>query len=189
MPGVEKHEKALHGVEKQINQNGANLATLKLLEIQGLRNVSSVGQITAYKPTYDLNTAKNALDTTGMFEGPMSVFSLDSSPLDCTTDMMITGVHALTWKSLEDIMPVFDMVEQIKTRLHDESFLVKRTIFPVTLASALQDQDCLQLEKNRCCLATNMCTHCICAYSRSFERLKKMMQTTRLKCFGFFSAL
>ena len=44
-------------------------------------------------------------------------------------------------------MPVFDMVEQIKTRLHDESFLVKRTIFPVTLASALQDQNGLQLEK------------------------------------------
>ena len=152
------------GVAKQINENGAKLETLKLLEIKGLSDLSCAGQITAYKPTYDLNTAKNALDTTGMFEGPMYVVPLGSSPLDCTTDRHITGVHALTWKRLEDIMPVFDMVEQIKTRLHDESFLVKRTIFPVTLTSALQDQDGLQFEKNRCCLATNMCTHCICAY-------------------------
>ena len=73
MLAVEKHEKALLGVEKQINQNGANLATLKLLEIQGLRNVSSVGQITAYKPTYDLNTAKDALDTTGNVSSNMVV--------------------------------------------------------------------------------------------------------------------
>ena len=72
------------GVAQEIKE-GANLATLKPLQIRPLKEVSAA-QLTTYKPAYDPVTAKNALDTTGVFEGPISLFALDPSLVDRNMD-------------------------------------------------------------------------------------------------------
>ena len=79
----------MHGLAQEI-KDGATLATLKPLKIQALKDVNSA-QLTAYKPSYDLATAKDALDTTDVFEGPISLFALDPSPVDSNMEKTITG--------------------------------------------------------------------------------------------------
>ena len=54
---------------------------------------------------------KNALDTAGLFEGPISLFALDPEPVKSKKESIITGVTAITWKSVTDVMSVFDVVE------------------------------------------------------------------------------
>jgi hypothetical protein len=94
----------LPGVAQEL-KDGATLATLKPLKIQALADVNSA-LLTAYKPSYDLATAKNALDTAGVFEGPISLFALDPSPVDTDIDKTITGVTAITWKLLAGLLLV-----------------------------------------------------------------------------------
>ena len=105
------------GVAEEIKQ-GAKLSTLKPLRIQALKGVNSA-QFTAYKPSYDFDTARNALDTTGVFEGPISLFALDPSLVDTNMGKTIAGVIAITRKTLADIMKVFDVVESCKSKFQD----------------------------------------------------------------------
>ena len=93
-------------------KKGASLATLKPLKIQALTDTSAA-QLTTYKPSYDLDTAMNALTTSGLFEGPISLFALDPSPVETQTEKAITGIGSLTWKAVGDTMKSFDAVEAI----------------------------------------------------------------------------
>ena len=98
------------GVAAEI-ASGKVLATLKPLEIRSSTEVKSSSELTGYKPSYDFDTAKNALDTAGLFEGPISLFALDPEPVKSKKESIITGVTAITWKSVTDVMSVFDVVE------------------------------------------------------------------------------
>ena len=127
------------GVAEEL-QNGASLATLKPLKIQA---DASAAQLTTYKPSYDLATAIIALDSSGMFEGPISLFALDPSPVETETERAITGMRSVTWKAVGETMHSFDVVEAIaKSR-----GVVKRTVFPVVLASALANKDSLKIDR------------------------------------------
>ena len=62
-------------------------------------------------------------------------------------DKTITGVSAITWKMLADIMKVFDVVEICQSRVQQDHPQVKRTMWPVILTSALVNQDALKMER------------------------------------------
>ena len=123
-------------------KKGASLATLKPLKIQALTDTSAA-QLTTYKPSYDLDTAMNALTTSGLFEGPISLFALDPSPVETQTEKAITGIGSLTWKAVGDTMKSFDAVEAIA----QSRGVVQRTVFPVILASALVNKDALKIDR------------------------------------------
>ncbi len=129
------------GVAEEL-QKGASLATLKPLKIQALTDTSAA-QLTTYKPSYDLDTAMNALTTSGLFEGPISLFALDPSPVETQTEKAITGIGSLTWKAVGDTMKSFDAVEAIA----QSRGVVQRTVFPVILASALVNKDALKIDR------------------------------------------
>lgn len=137
------------GVAEELNQ-GSSLATLTPLRIQPSREVTS-GQLTAYKAPYDHAIAKNALETAGVFEGAISLFALDASPVVGTDmDNAITGVTGITWKSVEIAMKVFDEVEIVHSPVQDhlnDGTCVKRTMWPGTLTSALDNEDLLKLDR------------------------------------------
>ncbi len=133
------------GVAEQL-AGGATLATLQPLKIQSLAD-SSAAQITSYKPTYELKTAEHALDTAGVFEGQISLVAVDPQPVDLDLEKTITGTSALTWKVLSDTMTSFAYVEMCNTSFEGSTMQVKRTMFPVILASALEDKEALKMER------------------------------------------
>ncbi len=83
---------------------------MKPLNIKSLTQVKE-GMLTTYKPAYDTETAFNALETTGMFEGSISLLALDPEPVQGSDAAAIAGSSAVSWKATERLAVLFDVVQ------------------------------------------------------------------------------
>ena len=172
------------GVAEEIAR-GAVLATLTPLRIRALQEVKSSTELTTYKPSYAFDTAKNALDTSGMFEGPISLFALDPEPVQSKKEKIITGEPAITWKLLADLMNVFDVVEACNSKMKGptaEEEQVKRTMWPVTLTCALDDEDALRKDRKPLLFGHQY------LFAWYLSMYKQLDQHPKVIFFAFFSA-
>ena len=132
-------EENLPGISADFKKGGT-LATMTPLRITSSSQLKN-GMLTTYKLTFDIETASNSLDTTGMFEGCISLFALDPEPVQGSDAYAIAGVSAITWAGLNDLSRIFDVVQPCVASVGDQIKQVKRTIFPVILPVTLKSNE------------------------------------------------